>query len=337
MKTPIWIAINYAKLYMGKLERFDIRNYSPFLAVARCPHCNDSQKNKTKTRFYCYEKDGTIGLFCHNCGHSSSLEKELREFDGYLYQQLLTDRFADSVETRRTEEPKRQQKRILNDSWKDCLVPVGFSPAANYLKARKVPQNQWKRLYYTPNLKHTYVNICDAMNIEVDTSKKIPEFECVFIPFLDEKGSLTFSTSRNMDSTSNLRYVTLEFQPSYKIFGIEQIDRNSTIYVTEGPLDSLFINNAVAVGDAALDRAGQVLPKDKLVLIPDNESRAPVQLKRISSFIDKGFSIVIWPKHILHKDINDMAKAGLNVKEIVELNTYQGLSAKLAFKNWAQI
>lgn len=338
MKTPLYVLIKYAKLFgTSHLPLFAIKNHSPFLATGRCHVCGDSQTHKLKARFYIYEKQGSVGCFCHNCGFSASIESLLRGYDEYLYRQLLTERFSANAPIREAA-PKRETKVILGDDWKDCLTPAAFAPkAVSYLSSRLVPKKHWGRLFYTKNLKHSYVDICDALGIEVDQTKKIPEIEGVFIPFLDKDGNLTFSTTRNIDPTDGLRYATIEFAPSYKIFGLDKVDESMEIHVVEGPIDSMFVDNCVAVGDASLDRASQCLPKDRLVLIPDNEPRAPVQLKRIEKFIDLGYSVVLFPPHIKSKDINDMVKnEKLNINEIISLNTFKGLQAKLRFKTWKQ-
>lgn len=339
MKTPIWLQIKYAKLFgQQRINLWEIKNNSPFLGNGRCPVCGDSTKNQTKKRFYVFEKQGSLGCSCHNCGFGSSIENLLKSYDEYLYRQLITERFSETSLVIETDEPKKTKPKILTDEWKNCLVPVHAAPKAiRYLENRMIPRKTWSRLYFTENLKHTYVDICDTLNIDVDSSKKIPEFEGIFFPFLDSNKKLAFSTLRNLDPTSNLRYVTIEFSPSYKIFGSECVDTSKPIRVLEGPIDSLCCNNAVAVGDASLDRASQVFDKENLVLIPDNESRAPVQLKRIEGFINNGYNVVIFPDHIKQKDLNEMLKAGLDVESIIELNTFKGLAAKLRFKDWKKL
>lgn len=335
MKTPLYIQIKYAKLFgTSHLPMFGIKNHSPFLATGRCHVCGDSQQSRIKARFYIYEKQGSVGCYCHNCGFSASVESLLRGYDEFLYRQLLTERFTVLQPIR--EETKKEPKVVVGDGWKDCLTPAHFAPkAVKYLQGRMVPKEHWNRVFFTNNLKHTYVDVCDAIGIEVDTTKKIPEIEGIFMPFYDKDGHLTFSTTRNINPTDGLRYATIEFAPSYKLFGMERVDAKQKIRVVEGPIDSFFIKNCLATGDASLDRAAQCFPKDKLVLVPDNEPRAPVQLKRIEKFIEQGYNVVLFPHHIKSKDPNDIVqKDGLDVNEIIELNTFQGLKAKLKFKEW---
>ena len=69
----------------------------------------------------------------------------------------------------------------------------------------------------------------------------------------------------------------------------------------------------------------------------DNEPRNREIVKRISNTIDKGEQVIIWPKQIVEKDINDMALAGHDIMSILESNTYSGLKAKVKFNTWKKV
>jgi hypothetical protein len=125
------------------------------------------------------------------------------------------------------------------------------------------------------------------------------------------------------------------------IFGLNNVDKNQTIYVTEGPIDSLFLPNSVAVGNANLKSVGDYLPKDKSVLVYDNEPRNKEVVREIKTAIEAGFHVVIWPKDISEKDINDMVlKANMSAEEIlntINKNTFQGPKALLTFNIWKHV
>jgi hypothetical protein len=120
-----------------------------------------------------------------------------------------------------------------------------------------------------------------------------------------------------------------------KIYGLDNITKSSSVYITEGPFDSTFIRNSIAMCGADLDISNWGISNP--VWIYDNEPRNREILSRISRTIDSGDSIVIWPSHIDEKDINDMVLAGHDVQNLIELNTYSGLEAKLKFTTWKRI
>ena len=60
-------------------------------------------------------------------------------------------------------------------------------------------------------------------------------------------------------------------------------------------------------------------------------------ISKISRSVDRGDKVVIWPKNIQQKDINDMILAGHDVQNVVQSNVYQGLDANLRLNNWKKI
>ena len=120
-----------------------------------------------------------------------------------------------------------------------------------------------------------------------------------------------------------------------KIYGIETIDKTSTVYVTEGPFDSTFICNSIAMCGSDVDISNCGI--DNVVWIYDNEPRNKEIVNRIRDTIDRGDSIVIWPSNVAEKDINDMVLSGHNIMSVLKSNTYQGLEAKIKFNNWKKI
>jgi hypothetical protein len=120
-----------------------------------------------------------------------------------------------------------------------------------------------------------------------------------------------------------------------KIYGLDEIQKTETVYVTEGPFDSTFIRNAIALCGADGDVSKWGI--DNPVWIYDNEPRNAEIHSRISRVIDRGEKVVIWPSSIEEKDINEMVLSGLNVQSVIESNIYSGLEAKLKFTTWKKI
>ena len=69
----------------------------------------------------------------------------------------------------------------------------------------------------------------------------------------------------------------------------------------------------------------------------DNEPRNREIVNRISKVIDRGDKVVIWPRNIIEKDVNDMINSGQNITEVLESNVYSGLQAKIKFNNWKKV
>ena len=115
------------------------------------------------------------------------------------------------------------------------------------------------------------------------------------------------------------------------------MDHNKKIYVTEGPIDSMFIPNAIAVAGAGFDTKFIDAIKDNATLIMDNEPRSKEITKFIEKLIDNNYTVCLWPETIAEKDINEMVLAGKSVETIMDTintNTFQGMEAKLKFTQW---
>ena len=156
----------------------------------------------------------------------------------------------------------------------------------------------------------------------------------LLIPFRDEQGEI-FAYQGRAFGKEIPKYITIKLKERDKIFGLDRVDISKHFYVVEGPLDSLFIDNCLAVGGSDFDRL-----EGDFTVIFDNEPRNKEINKQIEKIIDKGCSIVLWPEQVKEKDINDMILSGISKKEvqnIITQNTFSGASAKLRFVEWRKI
>lgn len=343
--NTLWLEQKYAQLAGTNLEQFKVVKTRPFIAKFRCPVCGDSQSNKFKTRGHFYEHSGRINVKCFNCSYSTSLSKFLRLHNPILYSdyRLETLReqgqpeeapFVPQIESfsrRRIDnfEPMKDVKKISQ------LSP--FHPAKKYISERKIPSNTHFRIYYTDIYCH-WVNsfIPNKFN---DNSLALDEPRIVF-PFVDLNGYVFGFTGRSISKKSNLRYSTVMLDETKdKIFGLDSIDRKKTVYLVEGPIDSLFLTNCVAMAgaDARLDA---IQDRDKLVVIYDNEPRNKEIVRRIERSINANYKVCIWPDDVEQKDINDMVLAGTTPSEvqyIIDHNTFSGLAAKMRLQQWKKV
>jgi len=312
-------------LVSSRLEKF--KRVKSNLFNFRCPICGDSKKNKSKTRGYLYAVKANTNFKCHNCGASMSFNNFLKEIDPVIQKQYTMEKFKSGHTGRNfvTEEPvfKFEAPRFKT---KIDLPKASQSPrSAGYLTARKLnPEN----FYYAEHFKE-FVN---SIKHTFDDTRY--EEERIIIPLYYEKNLIGFQ-GRSINPNP-IKYITVMINDdSPKIYGLDNIRKDATVYITEGPFDSTFIRNSIAMcgADANVDRWGVSNP----VWIYDNEPRNSEIVGRIGRTIDNGDSVVIWPNVIDDKDINDMVMSGLDVQSVIESNTYSGLEAKLKFNTWKKI
>jgi hypothetical protein len=156
------------------------------------------------------------------------------------------------------------------------------------------------------------------------------------LPFVDENKTLIGFQGRALKK-SNTKYITIMVDESKpKVFGLDGVDKNKKIYVVEGPIDSLFIDNCIAMAGADLSR----LQLPNTVTIYDNEPRNREIVNRMEKVVESGKEIVIWPIHNEYKDINDMVLAGYSksyIRAQIEENTFSGLRASTKLSEWRKI
>ena len=157
----------------------------------------------------------------------------------------------------------------------------------------------------------------------------------MIIPFYSTTGDL-FAFQGRAFGNEQPKYLTIKLdETKQKIYGLERINFQKQIYIVEGPIDSLFIDNCLAAGGADINVA--MLPSKNMTYILDNEPRNKEIVKRMYKIIDDGHSIVVWPDEIQLKDVNDLIISGLNtdeIKKIISNNTFTNLEAITKVNNW---
>ena len=316
----------YIGMISSRLQKF--KRVKDNLYNFRCPICGDSQKNKNKTRGYIYQVKNNTNFKCHNCGASMSFNNLLKEIDVSLHKQYTLEKFKEGhtgrnfvVEAPKFEFVKPVFKKSIN------LPKASTNSFANeYLVNRKIDPDKF---YYADKF-------MEWTNTQKQTFDTITRDESrIVIPMYDESKNLIGFQGRALGK-SFTKYITVMLdEEAPKVYGIEKIDKTIAVYITEGPFDSTFICNSIAMCGADVDISNWGIRNP--VWIYDNEPRNREIVNRIGRTIDNGNSIVIWPTNIIQKDINDMVLSGHDVMSVVELNTYSGLEAKIKFNNWKKI
>ena len=316
----------YIGLLSTRLQKF--KKVKANLFNFRCPLCGDSQKNKNKTRGYSYPVKNNSNFKCHNCGASMSLNNLIKSLDGTLHKQYTMEKFKEGHTGKNfvVDTPKLEFKKPVFKKSIDLPKASTNQVAREYLEKRKLNPDKF---YYTDRFKWW-------SNTQKQTFDTIGRDEPrIIIPLYDEDKNMIGFQGRALDKSPN-KYITIMIQEEApKIYGLETIDRKLPIYVVEGPFDSTFITNSVALCGSDGDLG--YLKGSDIIFVYDNEPRNREIVRRIEGCIERNESVVIWPSNVTEKDINDMVLAGHDVQSVLRLNTYRGLEAKIKFNNWKKI
>lgn len=317
----------YIGLVSSRLQKF--KRVKSDLYTFRCPICGDSQKNKNKTRGYIYPVKNNTNFKCHNCGASLSFNNFLKQLDPTLHKHYTLEKFKEGHTGKNfvVEEPKFEFKKPIFKKKLD-LPKASENPIAKlYLEKRLLNPDK----FYFAN------KFQEWTNTQKPTFSRIVRDESrIVIPLYTREGDLFGFQGRSL-GPSNVKYITVILDENIpKVYGLDEVSTDETIYVTEGPFDSTFVKNAIAMcgSDILLDSLNL---GDDIVYVLDNEPRNKEICNRISKLIDGGKKVVIWPKAVQQKDINDMVLAGLSVMNVLKLNTYRALEAKIKFNEWKKV
>ena len=325
----------YVGLVSSRLQKF--KRVKADLYNFRCPICGDSQKNKNKTRGYIYSVKNNTNFKCHNCGASMSLNNFIKELDPMLHKQYTMEKFKEGHTGKNfvVEQPK------FNFQKPDFFTKRENSKNVKKLDLPKASENPIAKLYLEKRLLNPdKFYFADKFKEWTNTQKVIFDTigrdECrIIIPMYNENKNLIGFQGRSL-VPNPVKYITVMLdEDAPKIYGLDQVDSSKPIYIVEGPFDSTFIQNAVAMcgSDVNIGSFGW----SNYIYVFDNEPRNREIVNRISKTIDRGDKVVIWPTSIEQKDINDMVLTGLNVIDVLKSNIYSGLEAKIKFNNWKKV
>ena len=302
----------------------------------RCPYCGDSKKSRTKARGFVFRKKNDLFFKCHNCGVGASLGNLVKTIDSKTYKDYIFERYKKGVETRSSPQPEFHfnapvfRKKGILKTLKSISDLSTDHPARKIIEKRLIPFKSFSDIY-----------LCESFYKFTNSiiPNKFPtlngDHPRLIIPFRDEQGEV-FAYQGRAFGNEQPKYITIKLDDDKdKIFGLDRVDKSKPIYVVEGPLDSLFLDNCIAVAGADFSNM-----EGDLIIIYDNEPRNKEINKQIQKTIDQGKSVCLWPDNMKWKDINDMIVAGYSkeqIQEIITDNTFFGASAQLRFAEWRKI
>ena len=330
-----YIDLKFISNLKSRLSQFKQKN--DYLFNFRCPHCGDSKKSKLKARAYLYRVKNDMFFKCHNCGMGQNLANFIKFIDPKMYDEYVFERYKGSAPA--TPKPKFDFKptkfkdRTILDDLKSIDDLEDNHPVKKYVINRMIPNEFWSKLYLC-NKFMALVN-----KVKPNTFKITKDHPRLIIPFFDTTGKL-FAFQGRAFGKEQPKYLTIKLDENkQKVYGLERVNFQKQVCITEGPIDSLFIDNCLAAGGADLFLNNKI-SNEEVTYIFDNEPRNREIIKRMYKVIEGNYNIVIWPKEIQSKDVNDLIMSGKTISEvndIISSNTYSKLSALTKLNDWKKI
>lgn len=318
--------INDISFHLEQFKKSD-NNYN-----FRCPYCGDSKRSKLKARGGLFVgKDRNYVYHCFNCGVTKSFYSFLEDHFPEHKKKYLFEKYRNSNKRHSNETSKEiKKKKFYHVNLPRVSDLDNNHLSKQYLRNRKL--RCFDKFYYAESFRDFVNSICEYEKIAGN-------YDCprIIIPFLDRYNKLFGFQGRRIDNISSSKYITIILDESKtRVYGMDSIDLKKDIFIVEGPFDSLFLDNSLAMcgSDFNIDEIGFI---KNPIFVYDNEPYNLQICKRMKTVIDRGYRIVIWPNRIKQKDINDMVLDGINVNVLLNMNIFQGLKAKHIFSNWRKV
>ena len=326
-----YIDLKFINEVSARLAQF--KKKSDYLYNFRCPYCGDSQKSKTKARAYLYRVKNDMFFKCHNCSEGHSLSNFLKYLDPKKYEEYLLERYKGSAPSTAKPEfddfvPHFEEKDFLQGLKRVSDLDDNH-PVSLYVQRRKIPKEYYSKLFVSDKFMK-FVN-----EVKPNTFSHFRgEHPRLIIPFYGVDGK-AFAFQGRAFGKEQPKYLTIKLDESkQKVYGLDTVNLQDQIFIVEGPIDSMFIDNCLAAGGADLTLQ---TPVDQVTYIFDNEPRNKEIVNRMYDVIDKGYNVVVWPEDLQLKDVNDLIISGMTkieVKNLISKHTYSRLEALTKMTNY---
>lgn len=303
---------------------------------ASCPICREGKSWLKKQRCYYVVKKNLV--CCHNCGWKGNPVNWIMELSGSNFADVVNEsKDFDNIKIEKFEQTKIH-KKFNYELPCDCIDleddeqlsffqnDYAVKKALNVLSERNLLKavNRPKKYYLT-------------LNDYVHQNRLI-------IPFYDENFKIIFYQSRKLlDNDKKAKYLSKK-DSERSIFNICNVrEEIPHIFITEGPLDSTFVKNGVAL--AGISESGdstftdkqksqmKIFPLHEQIFVLDNQWNDTTSKKKSKALLDCGKRVFIWPKEYgKFKDINDVCvsyKMNEFPYKFILKNSFSGMTGQM--------
>lgn len=270
-----------------------------------CPICNEGKSRGKKRRGYYIPEQNTI--CCHNCHWKSNPIKWIQEVTNKSFYEIKDEnsKFYSSAEyiIERSENiTKTSSFSTLPEDSINLYSETEVSYYINNDKVKSVIDYCKKRKLFTAR------NKPDALYFSL--KDKIYKDSLCF-PFFNRQNKIDFFQVREMGIPKGSKYRG-KLNAEKSIFNVNKIDPNFPyIFMFEGPIDSMFVNNGVALAGVSLTHLQKQMlaefPFHQKIWVLDNQHIDNTAKDITLKLLEQGQDVFIWPKkYSSFKDLNEL-------------------------------
>ena len=340
------------KFKKDSFHKRQIDHYSDRINFA-CPFCGDSLKDPRKKRFNIYLN--SLSCHCFNCNHHSGINSFLKQFDEELSMedkiqvheiQQSTKKFERRLSNNQSSFafqlldqlaiPKSILFKMLN-----LNTPYKSKECSDYLNSRCINIKQWKYFAYNEKTKELYIlNINSNDRIigmqirQLDPNSKKSRYLTRSLSkiysdiFKKDISVLIAKLLKAMDNgekyimeEDGIENIQANLDRLSGLFNVMNVDMNNPLTIVEGPIDSICIQNAIALQGAT--KLNDYFDDIKMVrFLFDNDK---VGKEHALNKLKSNKKVFLWSMYIKKmniknkvKDINDIFKLNLYDKDVYE-------------------
>jgi hypothetical protein len=323
---------NCGKPYYNKLQK---------VYQGSCPICREGNSWLKKRRcYYIVEKSVVC---CHNCGWYSSPYNWIVKVTGLNFKEIKkdlenTDNFVLTNNIKVEKEEVKKTESLPSDS-----INLFDSEQTDYYKQNHVV-TKCLELIKSRKL-DTAVN--RPQSLFVSLKDKVHENRLI-VPFYDDNKIIFYQTRTVIPDENRPKYLS-KVGSEKSLYGINNISANiEYIFITEGPIDAMFIQNGVAVAGINESKTKNFtdlqqrqlagFPLHKKIWVLDNQWNDNTSKIKTKNLLDIGETVFLWPEFLKqYKDINeyciDKNFNSFDIETIKEYS-YNGLRGKLLLANY---
>lgn len=307
---------------------------------ACCPLCREGKSWGRKFRSYFIVDENRI--YCHNCGQNLTPFNWIKSVSG-----MSDDEIFEEVEVLNTsinileysfEDTTVRENKVLPD---DCINLFDSTQVSFYHGNEIVRQAMWE---INQRRLQTAINSPDAIYISLsDYTHK----NRLVIPFKDSFGKIVFYQSRKLVSWDLKDKYISKSGCQKTIAGMDKVDPGlDYVFIFEGPIDSFFIKNGIAVGGInggyfkftdTQEKQMEELRFFSKIWVVDSQWLDVAAREKTLKLLEQGECVFFWPEKWgkKYKDFNEMCvKCGIDgiSPEFVKKNTLCGTEGVLKYK-----
>lgn len=270
---------------------------------AGCPICKEGKNFGKKKRLYYYTK--TNSFYCFNCNKSWNAISWIKEAGKLTYKQIQEEISSNNYRVDVTRNLFSEKKQFHTETLPaDC---INLSDSTQLLYFEDIPEVQAALKMIKDRKLDTAINKPASFYISL---KDYIHKDRLCIPFYSASGDITFYQTRSLDG-SMPKYLN-KVNADKSIYGLNKINPSlDYIFIFEGPIDAMFVENGVAVTGLSLTQKQEAelnqFPFHKKIWVLDNQNIDAAAKNKTDKLLESNVPVFIWPTNIKCKDFNELA------------------------------